>query len=148
MSLTRSQVETILVKRAGKRMAFVEMDNTTVDGTNEDLADPISTALLAMDITPADISDPADSDLEDVDNPNEFLDRAELRLLENILGNSDAVDITEGPRSERYSQFMTLLETAIARKKKQVEDDYGELEGLSTGLVSHNFQTKGDDEWL
>lgn len=148
MALTRIQAETILVKRAGKRMQFVSMDYTTIDGTNEDLADPISFALLAMGITPADISDPADSDLAGIDDLNEFLDRAELRLLENILGNTDAVDITEGPRSERYSQFMDMLEKAVTRKKKQVDDDYGELDGLSTGLLTQNFQTKGDDSWL
>lgn len=148
MALTRIQTDTLLIKRAGKRMQFVSMDYTTLDGTNEDLADPISFALLAMGITPADLTAPVDADLADIDDLNEFLDRAELRLLENILGNSDAVDITEGPRSERYSQFMTMLETAVARKKKQVDDDYGELEGLSTGLLTQNFQTKGDDEWL
>lgn len=145
MALTRIQAEKTLLARAGKRMAFVEMDSTTIDGTNPDVVDPISTALMAMDITPADISNPVDSDLETVSIP-EFLDRAELRLLENILGNADAVDISEGPRSESFGQFVSALETAIARKQDKIDAEYGgSLGSLSAGKITLNFTKKGND---
>lgn len=125
-------------------MAVVGMDIVTADGTNADLVDPIVSALLSMSITPADISDPADSDLASADVA-EFLDRAELRLLENILGNYDMVNISEGPRSESLSQFADALERLIDRKQKKVEADYGALDSLSGGVIVHNFQAKADD---
>lgn len=149
MSITRANAEKILIARAGTRMAFVEMDNATVDGTNENLADPIASALLDMDIEPADVTDPADGDISQIGSIPEFLDRAELRLMENILGNCDAVDISEGPRSESFGQFVSSLQDAIQRKKDAIDSAYGgSLGELTGGRVTLNFATKGDDEYV
>jgi hypothetical protein len=146
MSLTLVQAETLLIARTGKRMAFVGMNSTTVDGTNSDLIEPIVTALFALDITPADISAPSNDDLAKVESIPEFLDRAELRVMQNIVGNMDMVDISEGPRSESLSQFTSALEKAIERKQAKVDAEYGgSLGGLSAGVFSHNFAQKADD---
>ncbi|MDD2921788.1 MAG: hypothetical protein PHQ36_05825 [Anaerolineales bacterium] len=146
MALTRTQIEKLLVKRASKRMAFVGMDGITDDGTNADLNEPISTALQRMGIAPADITEIKDADLTRVENPLELIDLAELRLLENILGNMDMVDITVGDRSERLSQFTADLGKAIERKQMQVEKEYGYgLGALTAGVISLNFQQKHND---
>lgn len=144
MTITRSQVESALVARCGKRMALVEFAVTT-GGDNADLNDPIATALLGMGLSVADISNPDATDLAAVENMEELLDRAELRLMENILGNLDTVDITVGQRSERLSQIAASIETAIERKRTAVENKYGDSGALTPGLVTLNFASKGDD---
>lgn len=147
MTVTRTQVETLLVRRAGKRMAFVEFSKET-DGENPDLSDPISFALLAMSITPADITTPTDADLATVTNEQigELLDRAELRLLQNILGNMDAVSLSVDGRSESYGQITVSLEQAITRLQTKVDNDYaGAGNTLTGGLIIQNFTSKGDD---
>ena len=145
MSYTRAQVESMLVSRAGKRMTSVEF-STTVAGSNADLANPIATALVGMGITPANITNPSDTDLLAVDDISELMDRAELRLLQNIMGNLDAVDISVGPRRESYSQFGTALDKAIERLQAQIAALYGVGRGtLTAGNISLNFVSKGDD---
>jgi hypothetical protein len=145
MTLTRIQVEKGLVARAETRMTLVGFAVTVV-GSNADLADPIATALLDMGLACVDITSPTDAEISAVENVPELLDRAELRLLQNILGNLDAVDITVGPRSERLGQIQQSLEAAIARKEKSVAERYGTAP-LSTGRFVHNFASKGDDEF-
>jgi hypothetical protein len=148
MALTRAQVETLVIKRTSKRLIFVGLDGTTVNGSNADLAEPISTALQRMGITPADITNPANSDLTGVENVLELIDLAELRVLENIHGNMDMVDISVGDRSERLSQFTAEVEKAIERKRAQIEREYGiGLGSLSGGVVSLDFQQKHDDDF-
>jgi|DewCreStandDraft_4_1066084.scaffolds.fasta_scaffold78472_2 hypothetical protein len=145
MTVTRVAIETVLVSRTRKRMDFVGM-SVVPDGHNADLNDPISTALQRMGITPADITQIQDSDLATVEDVSQLLDLAELRLLENIYGNSDAVDIDALDRSEKYSQFTTALEKAIARKTEQINTTYGMgLGTLSAGVIDLDFQAKGDD---
>jgi hypothetical protein len=145
MPLTRQQVEKILINRAGRRMTFVGMDGATTDGTNADLSDPIATALFAMGVSIADFSMPADGDLVNVADYAQLLDRAELRLLENVLGNMNMVTITVGSRSESLSQFSQELEALITRKQRTVENNYGGLGTLSGGSINNNFQQKNDD---
>lgn len=145
MALTRAAIEKSLVSRARRRMEFVSF-SVAFDGGNADLNDPIATALQRTGITPADITDIQDSDLATVENVLKLIDLAELRLLENILGNVDAVDVTEGPRSVRYSQFSTSLENAIKEKRAAVEKEYGiGLMELGAGVVDLDFQEKDDD---
>ncbi len=147
MALTRVQVEKVMVRRAGKRLAFVGLDGTTINGSNADLADPISQTLMAMGYPVADITDPEDSDLAGVTDINQFLDRCELRVLETIHGNMDMVDYSTGPRSESLSQFTSDLENAIERQREKLQTEYGVGLGTMTGgHIGLNFVTKGDDE--
>ena len=63
-------------------------------------------------------------------------------------GNLDAVDLSVGQRSERYSQMAASTEAAIARLEKTVTSRYGALGTLSGGLVSIDFQSKETDPSL
>jgi len=125
--MTRSEIEVILIARLGTIMGFVDMDNTTHDGTNVDLTDPIDWALRQTD---------GDDDCT--------LDLAELRLVKNILGNLIFVDITEGPRKESLDQLRKGLEAKKANLEGYIEDTYGVgAATLSTGLIALNFSQHG-----
>jgi hypothetical protein len=145
MALTRAALEKTLLSRARRRMEFVGM-SATFNGDNDDLNDPIATALQRMGIAPADITNIQDGDLATVENILQLIDLAELRLLENIQGNMDAVDIKVGERSENFSQFATSLQKAIDSKSQKIEKEYGMgLGTLSAGVIDMDFQEKGDD---
>lgn len=144
MPITRAEVEQVLVSRAKKRMEFVGMDVTNT-GVNPDLADPIATALLLMGITPASFINPADADLTTIavtDVPK-LLDLAEVRLLENILGNMDKVTLTAASGTEQFGQFATDLEKIIARKQATAQKQYGIGVGTTeSGSRTLSFQAK------
>jgi hypothetical protein len=126
-------------------MEFVGM-TVTITGNNDNLNDPIATALQQMGIEPSDITNIQDSDLEGVGNVLQLIDLAELRLLENIHGNLDAVDITIGEQSERFSQFATSLEKSIEAKNQKIKEEYEiGLGTLTAGVIDLDFQAKGDD---
>ena len=142
MSITRAQVESVLVSRCKKRMAFVEFAITT-SGVNADLNDPICNALQVMGITPANIASVADGDLLTVTDAAKLCDLAEVRLLENILGNSDKVTLQAASGTEHFSNFNDALEKVIARKQKELQSKYGiGLGSLSSGKLSLAFQSK------
>jgi hypothetical protein len=140
-------VETLLLKRAAGRMQEAGMDYSTIPN-NTDLVDPIVFALLCMDITPADPTSLSDSDLSGVANTDlsKLLDLAEMRLLENIVGNLALVDITVGPRKEALNQLVDQAEKAIARLSSRIEKMYGfGIGSLEAGTISLDFAAKGDD---
>ncbi|MBI5954371.1 MAG: hypothetical protein HY865_22165 [Chloroflexi bacterium] len=142
MALTRAQVESILVSRCKKRMVFVEFAITT-NGSNADLNDPICTALQVMGINPANIASVADSDLATVTDAAKLCDLAEVRLLENILGNSDKVTLQAASGTEHFSNANDALEKMIARKQAEVQKKYGVgLGSLQSGKLSMSFQAK------
>jgi hypothetical protein len=142
MSITRAQVESVLVSRCKKRMAFVEFAITT-SGSNADLNDPICNALQIMGINPANIASVADGDLVTVTDAAKLCDLAEVRLLENILGNSDKVTLQAASGTEHFSNFNETLEKVIARKQKELQSKYGiGLGSLSSGKLSLAFQSK------
>ena len=148
MTITRADVEKVLVNRVGKKMAIVSFDVTS-DGENADLNEPICDALLKMGATPASIAAVADSDLAIVENEyiQEFLDRAELRLLQNIAGNIDFVDVSVGPRRDSLNQLATQTEAAISRLTTKIEKLYGGgCAPLSTGVIGLDFQEDYPEE--
>lgn len=134
MTITRAQIERVLIKRCGLLMTAANLDGTTFDGTNEDLNDPIGYALRACELTVADISAVDDADCVGVtaDLVDKVLDVAELRLLNNIEGNLDQVDVTIGPHSERRGQLATMIRTKINAKEALV----GRLYGVGLGTLS------------
>ena len=147
MSITRAQVETRLLARAKKRMAFVGMDSTTANGTNADLNDPLATALDWMGLPPVDGSLVTDADLTSVEDVNKLLDLAEYRLLQNIVGNVAVVDTQVGQRRQSLGQVATALEAALTRKERDVQRVYGLFVGsLTGGSLSLDFMQEGDDE--
>jgi hypothetical protein len=142
MALTRAQIESVLVSRCKKRMEFVEFAITT-NGSNTDLNDPICTALQIMGINPANIAIITDSDLVTVTDAAKLCDLAEVRLLENILGNSDKVTLQAASGTEHFSNFNDALEKMIARKQAEVQKKYGVgLGSLQSGKLSMSFQSK------
>lgn len=145
MSLTRIQAETELVDRAGAKMALAGMAVTIV-GTNADLNGAMSVALRKMGLTAS--STVVDGDLAalETDQVDEFLDRSELRLLENIQGNLDLTDIKVGQRSESLGQLADQVEKAITRLSTRLMREYGVgLGTLSGGTISLDFAEKLDD---
>ena len=147
MTITLTQVETLLLKRAAGRMQDAGMDFSTVPN-NVDLVDPIVFALLCIDIIPADPTTLTDSDVSGVADTDlsKLLDLAEMRLLENIVGNLALVDITVGPRKEALNQLVDQAEKAIARLSNRIASMYGFGVGsLNAGTVSLDFVSKGDD---
>ena len=145
MTITRANAEAELVSRASKKMVLVGMAVTTA-GSNASLQSPLSTALRKMDLTASSPVTDVDLSALDDDQIDEFYDRAELRLLENILGNIDLTDIRVGERQESLGQLATQLEKAIDAKTKKLEKEYGAGVGsIETGVISLNFQQKGED---
>ena len=143
MSISRANVEATLVSRTAKKMSLVGFPVTSA-GSNTSLNDPIGTALLKMGKSVLNFSQVADTDLLGIsmDEVPEFLDRAELRLLESILGNYDITDISIGPRSESFNQIEASLEKAIAAKQAQINSTYGSLEA---GSYITDQQARMDD---
>ena len=144
MTITLAAIEKTLIRRCGSKMAIVEMDGTTVDGTNQDIVDPVITAMIDMGYTLSDLSEVSDDDLSSVvpdSKYNELVDRAELRLLQNIAGNQVGVDITVGPRKESLSQLSQYLEKQIDRVSERNKKLYGDgLMPLTAGKISLGYQ--------
>lgn len=143
MALTRANLESILIRRTGKRMTFVALDGTTATGANADLNDPIRSALRALGYAVASATAVADADLSPVDSDDEeaLIDVAELRTLESILGNCDMVNLRVGQRDEALSDFAASLEKAIARKSADVKARHGiGLTSLTGGAINLDFQ--------
>lgn len=135
MPLTRAQVETILIRRTGRLLDAAELDGATVDGTNTDLNDPIGWAVRQCGGTVTAITAVTDADLITVSDSDKLLDFAELRALESAFQNYDAVDITAGPRTEKLGQLGMRLESAIARKRAEIEARYGTTGAFSVVLT-------------
>jgi hypothetical protein len=143
MAITRVQIETVLVRRLENWLTAADMAVTIV-GTNADLNDPITNALLQLEIVPANISSVADSDLTSVATTdyNKLLDLAELRTLESILENYSKVDVEAGAVKAQLDDFGQRIERTIQRKREQIARRYG-LEGLASleaGVINLGFQ--------
>lgn len=140
MSLTRANIETILVKRCGPLMTAAGMA-TTVLGSNADLNDPIGYAVRKTGGSVTSFVAVADADIAGVDELgyDQLLDLAELRTLETILGNLDDVDLRVGPRDEKFSQLRTDTEKRMERLQKRIEKEYGIGVSIEAGVVILDF---------
>jgi hypothetical protein len=149
MTITRAQIEAVLVKRCGKLLTAADLDGTTIDGTNEDLSDPIATALRNAGYAVADLSEVADEDLASVDpeDTDKVLDLAELRTLESIEGNYDDVNISVTDRSESLNQLVLQVQKKIERVNAKCQKLYGIGQGsIEAGVIGLDFMQKSDDE--
>jgi len=140
--MNRAQVEQILIKRCGKQMVAADLNGTTYDGTNVDLNDPIGYAIRQCGGTVADVTTVTATDVAFIsaDDHDKFLDIAELRLLENILGNLDDVDITVGPVSEKLSQLSESIAKRVTRLQAKIEKEHG-IGGatMEAGMITLDF---------
>lgn len=115
----------------------------TIAGSNADLNDPIAAAVRHFGYTVADPTLVADTDIDNVTDAqtDEYFDVAEYRMLENIAGNLDDVDIKLGPQAQALGQLATALEKRLARLQTSLERKYGfGLQPLTTGVLQMGFQ--------
>lgn len=143
MTLTRANVEAILVQRTGPLLTAGGMDGATVNGANASLNDPIGYAIRKSGLAVSNIASVADSDLTGVssDDYDQLLDLAEYRTLENILGNLDDVNITVGSRTEALGQLSDQVEKKMDRLAARIEREYGVgLGTLQVGVINLGFQ--------
>jgi len=141
MALTRTIAETILVKRLGPMMTAAGMA-VTIIGTNADLNDPLAWATRQLGHTTADPSTVTDAELASVAvaNYDDFLDLAEYRALQNVLGALDDVDLTVGPRSEKLSQLAAQAQKKLDQLEHRL-DSYMYATGNS--YISMEFAEHG-----
>jgi len=142
MALTRAQVEQVLVRRTGKFLAALGL-STDSDGANDDLTDPIAIALVQTGYSVSSIVDPTASEIAAVTSGDtlQFLDLAELRLLETLLSSNTLVDITVGPHSERLGQLQTALAALIKAKREAISVAYATADTSwgAVELIAPNF---------
>jgi hypothetical protein len=149
MTITRANVEAILVQRCGPLLIKAGMDGVTTTGSNASLNDPIGRALRSMGYMPANIASVSDSDLAAVadDEIDRLLDVSELRTLENISGNLDDVAVTVGPRSEQRNQLADQVAKKIDRITEKIQREYGLGMGtISAGTIGLDFTDASEDE--
>lgn len=148
MSYTRAQFEEILIQRCHNLMEAAGMAVFQSIGFHAALNDPIGYALRRLGYSVADIGSVADADVTAVTSSDvdAALDLAELRLLQNILGNLDGVDITVGPRQERLSQLRDGVEMRIGKLAEQIAADHG-IGGasLQAGTIDLDFADHNED---
>jgi len=152
MTLTRANMESMLVKRCGGLMTAAGLA-VTVAGSNADLNDPIGYAIRKCGGTTASFVSVADGDIASIAEANydKLLAIAELRTLYNIRGNYDDVDISIGSRSESFSQLMKQLEEHIARVESTLKLDFGiGIGSISAQVIQLDFaehnETMADTE--
>lgn len=147
MTITRNDAEEMLVYRTGPLLtaAGMSLSYQSING-NDDLNGPIGRAIRYLGYTVIDITSVADSDVAQVTDAqyDEFLDVADLFTLEVILGNLDDVDLTVGPRSEKFSQLAAQVERKLKWAVKRCSNlyDYG-LKEPEAGLLTVQFAEHG-----
>ena len=125
MTTTRTQAETLLIKRVGPLLEAVDLDSETIQGDNKDLNGPIGWALRQLEISVSDPTSVSDTDMASLADADldHFLDLAELRVMETVLNSAlSLVDLAVGPRKESLSQMATSLQT-ITRSFNTVDID-------------------------
>ena len=149
MTITRANVEEVLIRRCGKLMTAADLDGESYYGANKDLNDPIGWALRQMEYAVAALVNVADSDLAAVTDADvdQLLDMAEYRLMDNIEGNFDDVDISANGRSESLSQLMVQVTKRLERLKTKIEAVYGlGLGTIEGGVIALDFIEKDEDD--
>lgn len=153
MPITRAGTESILVDRTGALIARVGISLTpsTDLSPRAYLGDPIATSLRQIGISVSDHRVPVDLEIAEVgdDDIGQYLDRAELRLLENIIGNSILIDETAGIDRQAWGKLMDKVQARAALMRDSILDQYGpassSLNGITSGTVGLNYQSNDDD---
>ena len=143
MVLTSANFDFLLLRRTAKKLAYAGLDSATADGSNADLADGKVEGYRSLGLTPASPLNLVDADLAGVADPcvPQLLDVAELRTLENILGNRSSPDqMADTDNQQWHGKFYDSLEATVARKRKQCERQYGYgLSSLTPGVLDLGF---------
>lgn len=147
---TRAQLESILIRRAGRWLTAAGLDGTTIDG-NDALADPIARAIRVASGTVTDDSDPADADVATVADANVPLlcDAAELFTLDAALQNFTKVDVSSPAGAAQLDDLGQRMERARAAKYAAFVAKYGSTvlaSGTTSGAWSSVSVSFGDDD--
>lgn len=147
MTITRANAEGMLVAATGPLLTAAGMA-VTVIGSNADLNSPIGRAIRDLGYTVTDITSIVDADVAQVTDAqtDEFLDVATYQTLEAILGNLDDVDLTTGPRTEKFSQLVKQVNDKIARLLKRLDTLYGYGQTITAGVIKLQFAEHGPRE--
>lgn len=147
MTLTRANIEAIVIRRCGKLLTAAGLDGTTVSGANTDLNDPIGWAVRQCGSTVANLALVADGDLAGVsaETYDQLLDLAELRALQSISQNLSDVNMAAGPLRQDLGQLSDQVDKKIERKVAQIQRDYGlGLGTLEAGVIGLDFMQKNE----
>jgi hypothetical protein len=123
--LTRAQLEKKLV---GRTKGYLEVAKLSIvdNGTNTDLDDPINEAITDSGGTVINMS-PTDEEIATVpdENQNEFVDRAEVRLLKTIFSQVTQTSFTIEGISIQKSDLIRDMRLYVALRDRQVTEQYG-----------------------
>lgn len=143
MALTSANFDQILLSRTAAKLSYAKLNSTLDDGTNPALADGKVEGFRSLGLIPASPLNLVDADLTgvaDVQLP-QLLDIAELRTLENILGNRAAPDqMADTDNQQWHGKFYDSLEKTVERKSKRCLNRYGYgLASLTPGVFDLGF---------
>ncbi len=143
MTLTRANVESIIVQRVGPLMSKAGMA-ITFAGANSSLNDPIGWAIRKAGYTVVDPALVTSADVAGVATTNidTFLDYVEYRTLSSILTNITLVDVKVGSRQENLSQMAEQIQKRLAWLGGLLGIGVGEL---TTGVLTFDFAEHGGD---
>jgi hypothetical protein len=126
--MTRADVEKFMVARIGNILAFVQLNGTTVDGTNPDLNDPIADGLETQQIYPANRLAVADTDLAHLlpANVQWFLRTVELRALQTCSNQFIYYSETFVDNTERIIEVREGVQKRIGCLETEIKDRWGD----------------------
>jgi hypothetical protein len=146
MTITRNDVEGVMLDRLGLLMTELGLDGVNTD--NPDLNDPIGYAIRQCGGTVTSISLVSDADLANIpDVPaDKLFDFAELRLMETLLAAARRlVSISVGPRSEQLGEIAGGLVADIQQKRSNLEKEHGlGISTLQGDVISLRFAETND----
>lgn len=141
--MLRSDAEAYLTSRLGKSLIRVGKDGTTKNGTNADLAQPISYTLSLMGFSVASLASPGDGDLSSLAQVQyaEFYARASSAVLDAIVGWCDEVDEKGGTQSQALSQFAKQIQAQLDRLDAKILARWGD----APSVIVFGTMTEGTD---
>jgi hypothetical protein len=153
MPILRASLEAAVLRRVKAWWAQVGLDATTVNGTNADLNDPLTTSCRLLGLT---LADPlnlaadvggANVDLAGVtqDQIDQLLDVAEWRCVRTCRANWSNVSMRVGQNAQDLTDLADRLEKADQRLTEQVRNQYGiGLGALGAESIDLGFQQQDD----
>ncbi len=150
MTITRANVESLLIRRVGALFTELSLDGTTVSGANPDLNDPIGYAVRQCGGTVTSPTAVADADLAGIaeEDTDKLLDFAELRALKTALTVARRlVTHQEGPRREDLSDLAEGLAADITFRQAEIGESYGLGVGaLEAGVLTLEMMESNEVE--
>lgn len=146
MSLTRANVEALLISRVGLLFVEIGKDGSTVDGSNADLNDSIGYAVRQCGQIVDSATAVDNDDVARVSDIDKLLDIAELKALETAYTAAlTLVSISLGEREQRFSDIAKGLKDLIEMRREHNRESYGIGErSLQGGVFDHAFQETND----